>query len=73
MIWNLYQKNIVPNFNSFRKSHSMVVHVKSKYVSNEVYGYDPLWRRYFNQPMENISGSGVIISDDGYIITNSRA
>jgi Do/DeqQ family serine protease len=50
-----------------------VVHIKSKYLSNEVYGYyDPFYgKRYFNQSKENIaSGSGVIISEDGYIITN---
>ena len=50
-----------------------VVHIKSKYLSNEIYGYyDPFYgNRYFNQPKENIaSGSVVIISDNGYIITN---
>ena len=50
-----------------------VVHIKSKYRSNEIYGYyDPFYgKRFFNQPKENIaSGSGVIISEDGYIITN---
>ena len=50
-----------------------VVHIKSKYTSNEIYGYyDPFYgNRFFNQPKENIaSGSGVIISEDGYIITN---
>ncbi len=50
-----------------------VVHIKSKYLSNEIYGYyDPFYgKRFFNQPKENIaSGSGVIISQDGYIITN---
>ena len=55
------------------KAIKSVVHIKSKFISNEVYGYyDPFYgRRYFNQPKENIaSGSGVIISDDGYIVTN---
>ena len=50
-----------------------VVHIKSKYLSNEIYGYyDPFYgKRFFKQPKENIaSGSGVIISEDGYIITN---
>lgn len=50
-----------------------VVHIKSKYLSNEIYGYyDPFYgKRFFNQPKENFaSGSGVIISQDGYIITN---
>ena len=50
-----------------------VVHIKSKYISNEIYGYyDPFYgKRFFNQPKENIaSGSGVIISENGYIITN---
>ena len=50
-----------------------VVHIKSKFISNEIYRYyDPFYgKRFFNQPKENIaSGSGVIISTDGYIITN---
>lgn len=50
-----------------------VVHIKSKYLSNEIYRYyDPFYgKRYFNQPKEKTaSGSGVIISEDGYIITN---
>jgi len=52
-----------------------VVHIKSKYTSNEVYRYfDPFYgQRYFQQPKESIaSGSGVIISGDGYIITNKH-
>ena len=50
-----------------------VVHIKSKYISDELYGYyDPFYgKRFFKQPKENFaSGSGVIISNDGYIITN---
>ena len=57
------------------KAIKSVVHIKSKFMSNEIYGYyDPFYgRRYFNQPKEKFaSGSGVIISEDGYIITNSH-
>ena len=56
-----------------KQAINSVVHIKSKYVSNEIYGYyDPFYgKRYFNQPKEKIaSGSGVIVSKDGYIITN---
>ena len=50
-----------------------VVHIKSKYLEDEIYRYyDPFFgNRYFNNPREKVaSGSGVIISDNGYIITN---
>ena len=63
-----------PDFiNASRQAIQSVVHIKSKYISNEVYGYyDPFYgKRFFNKPKENIAnGSGVIISKDGYIITN---
>mgnify|MGYP000033457806 FL=1 len=63
-----------PNFiKASEHAIQAVVHIKSKYISNELYGYyDPFYgKRFFNQPKENIaSGSGVIISEDGYIITN---
>ena len=63
-----------PNFvEASARAVQSVVHIKSKYLSNEIYGYyDPFYgKRFFNQPKENVaSGSGVIISEDGYIITN---
>ena len=68
------ENNNIPNFiESSEKAVKSVVHIKSKYTSNEIYRYyDPFYgKRFFNQPKENIaSGSGVIISEDGYIITN---
>ena len=68
------EENNRPNFiKASEQAIQAVVHIKSKYISNEIYGYyDPFYgKRFFNQPKENIaSGSGVIISEDGYIITN---
>ncbi len=63
------------------KSINAVVHIKSKIIQDELYRYyDPFYDffygdgyRYFNNPKEKFaSGSGVIISNDGYIITNNH-
>ena len=68
------KEDITPNFiNASELAIQAVVHIKSKYTSNELYGYyDPFYgKRFFNQAKENIaSGSGVIISEDGFIVTN---
>ena len=70
------EENNRPNFvKASEQAIKAVVHIKSKYTSNEIHGYyDPFYgKRFFNQPKENIaSGSGVIISEDGYIITNKH-
>ena len=70
------EENNTPNFiKASEHAIQAVVHIKSKYISNEIYGYyDPFYgKRFFNQPKENIaSGSGVIISEDGFIITNKH-
>jgi serine protease Do len=63
------------------QSLDAVVHIKSKIVENNIYRYyDPLSEffsgngyKYFNQPRQKTaSGSGVIISNDGYIVTNNH-
>ena len=63
------KEQTLPNFiNASNHVIKAVVHIKSKYRSNEIYGYyDPFYgKRFFNRPKENIaSGSGVIISDNG--------
>jgi len=58
-----------------QKSLEAVVHIKSKYIEDEYYRYyHPFFGKgYYNQPTEKIaSGSGVIISEDGYVVTNKH-
>jgi len=56
-----------------------VVYIESKkmvtYGSNNPMMNDPFWRRFFEQPKEREQqnlGSGVIINDEGYILTNNH-
>ncbi len=63
-----------------------VVHIKTKIPAKKVTnqlprnrsnGFDDFFEQFFNfgpqiQPEQRASGSGVIISDDGYIITNNH-
>lgn len=71
---NIHQR--LPNFvYAADEAIKAVVHIKSKYTSNEVYSHFDLFygQRYYQKPKENIaSGSGVLISKDGYIITNKH-
>lgn len=60
---------------SAEKSVEAVVHIKSKFTEDEYYRYyHPFFGRgYYNQPTEKVaSGSGVIISEDGYVVTNKH-
>lgn len=58
-------------------SVNAVVHVKTTYQSQQ-YNSDPLIDFFFGRPMQpetrmtQASGSGVIISNDGYIVTNNH-
>ena len=54
-----------------------VVHVKTSYTNQTQYnpfGFDPFdfWGRPRQQSPQQASGSGVIITDDGYIVTNNH-
>ena len=55
-----------------------VVHVKTEYApkENQLYYYDPFHNFMWNEPQRQRpqlgSGSGVIISGDGYIVTNNH-
>jgi S1-C subfamily serine protease len=56
-----------------QNSLASVVHINSKEIEDQYYKYyDPfLGNLYFNKPSETkSSGSGVIVSEDGYIVTN---
>ncbi len=69
-------RSVIPTFEfAVEQSIDAVVHIKSKYVTDEYYQYlHPFYGRgYYTMPKEEIaSGSGVIISEDGYIVTNSH-
>ena len=57
------------------KSLLRQLHIKSKIVEDEYYRYyHPFYGQgYYNQPTEKVaSGSGVIISKDGYVVTNKH-
>ena len=53
-----------------------VVHIKTRVMSNRSQSYNPFYRFFFDQgmtPQPRLgSGSGVIISSDGYILTNNH-
>ena len=55
-----------------------VVHVKTFYgnrsLGNNPFGYNPFdfWGRPRENQQQEASGSGVIITDDGYIVTNNH-
>jgi len=61
------------------KAVPAVVNIFTKTVTDMTQGnpmlQDPMFRRFFGIPREqvqNVSGSGVIVSEDGYILTNNH-
>lgn len=58
------------------RSVEAVVHVKTKYYQQQY--VDPFYQFFFGRPQQSqqpsamASGSGVILSDDGYIVTNNH-
>ncbi|UTW61139.1 Do family serine endopeptidase [bacterium SCSIO 12741] len=58
------------------KSLESVVHVRTVYSGQEYYQSNPLFDLFYGRPRYNPqpegTGSGVIISDDGYIVTNNH-
>ncbi len=59
------------------RSVEAVVHVKTKYYRQQQY-VDPFYHFFFGRPQQSqqpsaiASGSGVILSNDGYIVTNNH-
>lgn len=62
--------------NAANNSIHSVVHIKTTVMSNRSQSYNPFYRFFFDQgyqPRPQMgSGSGVIISSDGYILTNNH-
>lgn len=59
------------------RSVGAVVHVKTKYYQQQQYA-DPFYQFFFGRPQQSqqpsamATGSGVILSSDGYIVTNNH-
>ena len=66
------EENNRPNFiKASEHAIQAVVHIKSKYISNEIFGYyDPFYgKRFFKQPKENIaSGSAIALKKASCIL-----
>jgi serine protease Do len=57
------------------KTVHAVVHVKTNYAAQQVYNpFSDFFggQKYYNNAPQQASGSGVIISNDGYIVTNNH-
>ncbi len=60
-----------------QKAVPAVVHVKSKVEMQDTRSYNSIWDYMYGNPHQNtvqgmVTGSGVIISNDGYIVTNNH-